>query len=177
MTDTDTEEEILEPTPYENAYRRTLKDDVETPEAPDPELLDIPDGDTQEVEGMIQAQDEKEHDWKKRYSDLKSYHDRKNNEWLQQNELTEAKLKLAEQKAKEEEDSRIKNFELLKLKEWEKKFDEEQKRKEQEEILKDEKIKQRELESIKSKEAQKDESEQNLSGRLENFEVDKTTKN
>ena len=99
MTDTDTEEEILEPTPYENAYRRTLKDDVETPEAPDPELLDIPDGDTQEVEGLIQAQDEKEHDWKKRYSDLKSYHDRKNNEWLQQNELTEAKLKLAEQKA------------------------------------------------------------------------------
>ena len=74
-------------------------DDDPTPETPDPELLDIPDGDTQEVEGMIQAQDEKEHDWKKRYSDLKSYHDRKNNEWLQQNELTEAKLKLAEQKA------------------------------------------------------------------------------
>jgi len=99
MTDTDTEQEILEPTPYENAYRRTLMDDDPTPETPDPELLDIPDGDTQEVEGMIQAQDEKEHDWKKRYSDLKSYHDRKNNEWLQQNELTEAKLKLAEQKA------------------------------------------------------------------------------
>ena len=92
------DKEELEPTPYENAYRRTLKDDVETPEAPDPELLDIPDGDTQEVEGLIQAQDEKEHDWKKRYSDLKSYHDRKNNEWLQQQELTEAKLKLAEQK-------------------------------------------------------------------------------
>ena len=48
--------------------------------------------------------------------------------------------------------------------------------KEQEEILKDEKIKQRELESAKSKESDKDESEQNLSGRLENFEVDKTTK-
>ena len=98
MTDTDTEQEILEPTPYENAYRRTLMDDDPTPETPDPELLDIPDGDTQEVEGMIQAQDEKEHDWKKRYSDLKSYHGRKNNEWLQQHELTEAKLKLAEQK-------------------------------------------------------------------------------
>ena len=103
MADTNiTEEnkdEPLEPTPYENAYRRTLMDEDPSPEEPDPELLDIPDGDTQEVEGLIQAQDAKEHDWKKRYSDLKSYHDRKNNEWLQQNELTEAKLKLAEQKA------------------------------------------------------------------------------
>ena len=99
MTDINTEEETLEPTPYENAYRRTLMDDDPTPETPDPELLDIPNGDTQEVEGMIQAQDAKEHDWKKRYSDLKSYHDRKNNEWIQNQELTEAKLKLAEQKA------------------------------------------------------------------------------
>jgi len=73
-------------------------DEDPSPETPDPEILDIPDGDTQDVEGLIKAQDAKEHDWKKRYSDLKSYHDRKNNEWLQQNELTEAKLKLAEQK-------------------------------------------------------------------------------
>ena len=98
MTDVNTEEETLEPTPYDNAYRRTLMDDDPAPEESDPEILDIPNGDTPELEGLIQAQDEKEHDWKKRYSDLKSYHDRKNNEWLQQNELTEAKLKLAEQK-------------------------------------------------------------------------------
>ena len=97
MTDI-TESELLEPTPYDNAYRRTLMDADPSPETPDPELLDIPDGDTQEAEGLIKAQDAKEHDWKKRYSDLKSYHDRKNNEWTQQNELTEAKLKLAEQK-------------------------------------------------------------------------------
>jgi len=99
MTDIDTEEGVLTPTPYENAYRRTLMDDDPSPETSDPELLDIPNGDTQEVEGLVQAQDAKEHDWKKRYSDLKSYHDRKNNEWLQNQELTEAKLKLAEQKA------------------------------------------------------------------------------
>ena len=97
MTDI-TESESLEPTPYDNAYRRSLMDEDPSPETPDPEILDIPDGDTQDVEGLIKAQDAKEHDWKKRYSDLKSYHDRKNNEWLQQNELTEAKLKLAEQK-------------------------------------------------------------------------------
>ena len=97
MTDI-TESESLEPTPYENAYRRSLMDEDPSPETPDPEILDIPDGDTQDVEGLIKAQDAKEHDWKKRYSDLKSYHDRKNNEWTQQNELTEAKLKLAEQK-------------------------------------------------------------------------------
>jgi len=102
MADTNiTEEnkdEPLEPTPYENVYRRSLMDEDPSPETSDPEILDIPNGDTQEVEGLIQAQDAKEHDWKKRYSDLKSYHDRKNNEWLQQQELTEAKLKLAEQK-------------------------------------------------------------------------------
>ena len=99
MTDVNTEEETLEPTPYDNAYRRTLMDDDPAPEESDPEILDIPNGDTPELEGLIQAQDEKEHDWKKRYSDLKSYHDRKNNEWLQQQELTEAKLKLAQQQA------------------------------------------------------------------------------
>ena len=98
MANIDTDEEMLEPTPYENAYRRTLMDDDPSPETPDPDILDIPGGDTQEMEGLIRAQDSKEHDWKKRYSDLKSYHDRKNNEWLQQHELTEAKLKLAEQK-------------------------------------------------------------------------------
>ena len=99
MTDINTEEETPESTPYANAYRRTLMDDDPTPETSDPELLDLSDGDTQELEGMIQAQDSKEHDWKKRYGDLKSYHDRKNNEWLQQQELTQAKLKLAEQQA------------------------------------------------------------------------------
>ena len=99
MTNIDTEDEISTPTPYENAYRRTLMDDDPTPETPDPEILDLPGGDTQEIEGLVQVQDAKEHDWKKRYSDLKSYHDRKNNEWLQNQELTEAKLKLAEQKA------------------------------------------------------------------------------
>ena len=103
MTDVNTEEETLEPTPYENAYRRTLMDDDPAPEASDPEILDLSDGDTPELEGMIQAQDSKEHDWKKRYSDLKSYHDRKNNEWLQQEELTQAKLKLAQQDARMKE--------------------------------------------------------------------------
>ena len=66
MTDINTEEETPESTPYANVYRRTLMDDDPSPETSDPELLDLSDGDTQDIEGMIQAQDSKEHDWKKR---------------------------------------------------------------------------------------------------------------
>ena len=117
MANIDTDEEILEPTPYENAYRRTLMDDDPSPETPDPDILDIPGGDTQEMEGLIRAQDGKEHEWKKRYSDLKSYHDRKNNEWLQQHELTEAKLNWLNRKFPLLEifQSLLKNWKNLKL--------------------------------------------------------------
>jgi len=42
---------------------------------------------------------EQDHNWKKRYADLKSYHDRQKNEWTQERELIEAKSRLAEQSA------------------------------------------------------------------------------
>ena len=98
MTDVETKEEIQESTPYQGKDRTAaLQPDV--PDEPENlEVLDSLKEDTQE--GFLQKQKEaQDHDWKKRYSDLKSYHDRKNNEWSQQQELAEAKLKLAEQKA------------------------------------------------------------------------------
>ena len=99
MTDIETnEEEVQANTPYQGKDRTAaLQPDVPD-EAENLEVLDSLKEDTQE--GFLQKQKEaQDHDWKKRYSDLKSYHDRKNNEWSQQQELTEAKLKLAEQKA------------------------------------------------------------------------------
>ena len=98
MTDVETKEEVQENTPYKGKDRTAA---LQTDVPDEPENLEVIDSlkeDTQE--GFLQKQKEaQDHDWKKRYSDLKSYHDRKNNEWTQQQELAEAKLKLAEQKA------------------------------------------------------------------------------
>ena len=92
MIDTEqTIEEVKEPTPYENEYRQHLEDE----EQEDLNLSDFSDENTQEDEGLIAKK--QEHDWKKRYSDLKSYHDRQKNEWQQKEELLEAKSKLVEQ--------------------------------------------------------------------------------
>ena len=89
---TQTEEERPEPTPYQNTYKQTLLDEDE----PELNLSDLPEeAITQKEEGLINK--EPEHDWQKRYSDLKSYHDRQKNEWGQQKELLEAKTRLAEQ--------------------------------------------------------------------------------
>ena len=95
MTDVETKEEVQENTPYKGKDRIAA---LEPDKPEEPENLEIID--SLKEEGFLQKQKEaQDHDWKKRYSDLKSYHDRKNNEWTQQQELAEAKLKLAEQKA------------------------------------------------------------------------------
>ena len=88
MIDTENEtEEALEPTPYENAYRRTLNE-------PDEETLDpvVEEAATPQLtEGIVQKED---HDYKKRYDDLKKHYDTKLNEWKQNREVLEAKLKM-----------------------------------------------------------------------------------
>ena len=61
-----------------------------------------------------------------------------------------------------------KQLEQIKIKEWEEKFDREQKLKEQAENLREQRLRQKELEKEESK---------NLSLGLEKFEVDKTTEN
>ena len=84
-----TEDNLLEPTPYENAYRRTLNE-------PDEETLDpVVESATatpQLTEGVVQKED---HDYKKRYDDLKKHYDNKLNEWKQNQEILEAKLKMS----------------------------------------------------------------------------------
>lgn len=90
MTDTMTDDnEVLEPTPYENAYRRTLNE-------PDEESLDpsVEEEATPRLtEGIVQKED---HDYKKRYDDLKKHYDNKLNEWKQNREVLEAKLKMSD---------------------------------------------------------------------------------
>ena len=90
MINTENEtEEVLEPTPYENAYRRTLNE-------PDEETLDpvVEEAATPRLtEGIVQKED---HDYKKRYDDLKKHYDTKLNEWKQNREVLEAKLKMGD---------------------------------------------------------------------------------
>ena len=94
MVDTEQKEE-LEPTPYQNEYRRTVLDSDEE-EIEELNLSDLPEeANTQKHEGLISKK--QEHDWQKRYSDLKSYHDRQRNEWQQEKELLDAQAKLAGQ--------------------------------------------------------------------------------
>ena len=86
------EEKAEEFTPYVGEYRKHLLDSDKEPEPDISDLSDIED--TQKLEGMVSK--EQDHDWKKRYADLKSYHDRQRNEWTQEKELVEAKIRLAE---------------------------------------------------------------------------------
>ena len=60
----------------------------------------------------------------------------------------------------------------MKLKEWEEQFDREQKMRERKEILKDERLKQRELNKTNSDET---ELSNELSSKLETFDIDKSS--
>ena len=75
-----------------------------------------------------------------------------------------------------EEEERQKQLENIKIKEWEEKFDKEKKIQEQEEIRREQKLRQKELEKIKKQEELENETK-NISLKLENFSIDKTTKN
>ena len=89
----DNEGEDLEPTPYQNDYRRNLAidDDSDESDLPDPADMQTTRKDT---EGLAQTKASKEqtHDFKKRYGDLKRHYDTKLNEWKQEKEMFQAKL-------------------------------------------------------------------------------------
>ena len=78
---------------------------------------------------------------------------------------------------KEEEDQLKKDLEAKKIREWEEKFDEEQKMKLLEEKKKDEKIKRREQLTKFKQENNNQESQDELFSKLESFEIDETKKN
>jgi|TARA_R110002167_G_scaffold44532_1_gene133889 hypothetical protein len=88
MSDTTVvEQEDTEPTPYQNSYRRDIAVDDDTTEPLD---LDAVIGANRNTSTGHVDKAEQDHDWQKRYSDLKRYHDTKQNEWKQNTELLEA---------------------------------------------------------------------------------------
>ena len=74
-----------------------------------------------------------------------------------------------------EEEERKKKLEYIKIKEWEEKFDQEQKLREQAEIRREQRLKEKELDKIRPEENSN--LKPTVSTSLENFEVDKTSEN
>jgi len=94
MVDEAKQEQDLEPTPYKNAYRKDLDKPVETETV---ETKDTEKATPKKTTGFVETEKtSQEHDFKKRYDDLKSHYDKKVNEW------------------KEKENNLIKNQESLK---------------------------------------------------------------
>jgi len=91
MTDNTTEVEeskVTKPTPYQGEYKRHLDD-------PDPESEseDTSQEATPKDDGFLNHKSKPDHNYKKRYDDLKSHYDRKLNEWKQEQETLHAQLK------------------------------------------------------------------------------------
>ena len=76
-----------------------------------------------------------------------------------------------------EEEEKQKELEYIKIKEWEEKFDREQKAKEHRENLREERLRQRELEKLQSFEKKEASVDKNLSSGLEKFKIDVTKEN
>ena len=80
-------------TMYQNSYRKDLDKEVEDPRQA---VEDTPEATPQETGFIGNNETQPNHDYKKRYDDLKSHYDRKQNENKQKLEELEAKVRLAE---------------------------------------------------------------------------------
>ena len=81
------------PTMYQNPYRKDLDKEVEDPRQA---VEDTPEATPQETGFIGNNETQPNHDYKKRYDDLKTHYDRKQNESKQKTEELEAKLRIAE---------------------------------------------------------------------------------
>ena len=76
-----------------------------------------------------------------------------------------------------EEEEKQRQLEHIKIKEWEDKFDREQKAKEHRENLREQRLRQKELEKLEAFENKENNIKNNLSSGLGIFDVDKTKEN
>ena len=102
MVDEAKQEQEFEPTPYHNAYRKDLDkpDETETVAKEDTEKAT-----PQETTSFLSSEKQttqQEHDFKKRYDDLKTHYDRKVNEWKEKEKTLTTKPKYATPKSAEE---------------------------------------------------------------------------
>ena len=102
MVDEAKQEQEFEPTPYQNAYKKDLDkpDETETVEEQDTEEA-TPKNTTSFLDSEKQTK-QQEHNFKKRYDDLKSHYDRKLNEWKEKEKTLTTKPKYTSPKSAEE---------------------------------------------------------------------------
>ena len=100
MVDEAKQENNLEPTPYKGAYRQELDKPVETEivEKEEP----IKETSTTSFLESEKKTKQQEHDFKKRYDDLKSHYDKKLNEWKEKEKSLEIKPTYKAPKSAEE---------------------------------------------------------------------------
>ena len=99
MVDEAKQEQEFEPTPYKHSNRKEL-DETETVENEDTEKAT-----PQETTSFLSSEKQttqQEHNFKKRYDDLKTHYDRKINEWKEKEKTLTAKPKYAAPKSAEE---------------------------------------------------------------------------
>ena len=102
MVDEAKQEQEFEPTPYQNAYRKELDkpDETETVAKEDTEKAT-----PQETTSFLSSEKQttqQEHNFKKRYDDLKTHYDRKVNEWKEKEKTLTAKPNYEAPKSAEE---------------------------------------------------------------------------
>jgi len=102
MVDEAKQEQEFEPTPYQEAYKKDLDklDETETVAKEDTEKAT-----PQETTSFLSSEKQttqQEHDFKKRYDDLKTHYDRKVNEWKEKEKTLTAKPTYAAPKSAEE---------------------------------------------------------------------------
>ena len=103
MVDEAKQEQEFEPTPYKHSNRQELDETnkTETVEKEDTEQSATPEKTTSFLSSEKQTK-QQEHDFKKRYDDLKSHYDRKVNEWKEKEKTLTTKPKYAAPKSTEE---------------------------------------------------------------------------
>ena len=102
MVDEAKQEDNLEPTPYQGAYKKDLDkpEETETVETKDTEEA-TPKNTTSFLDSEKQTK-QQEHNFKKRYYDLKSHYDRKLNEWKEKEKTLTTKPKYTTPKSADE---------------------------------------------------------------------------
>jgi len=99
----------------ENMYKGAYKDDVYEDDAIEQEAVGTVEATQQEAEGFMDSNnmsavpsseeaptEKQEHDYKKRYDDLKTYYDQKLNDWKQEKETLSAQANVAEKVQQEQ---------------------------------------------------------------------------
>ena len=76
-----------------------------------------------------------------------------------------------------QEEEKEKQLENIKIKEWEEKFDRDQRAREHKENLREQRLRQKELEKLRAFEEKQNKLENNYSSGLEKFDVNKTKEN